>query len=74
MVLVIAESPKWLYTWKNFQQAREILGGVARFNAVEETELEKLANSKFVQEDEVALQETQSLVSGRGSMALSQGQ
>jgi hypothetical protein len=36
MVLVIAESPKWLYTWKNYAEAREILSGVARFNAVEE--------------------------------------
>jgi hypothetical protein len=34
MVQFIQESPKWLYTWKNFVEAREILGGVARFNGV----------------------------------------
>ena len=36
MVLVIAESPKWFYTWKKFTEAREVLVDVAEFNAVEQ--------------------------------------
>ena len=34
IVSVIPESPKWLYTWENFDESREVLSFVARFNAV----------------------------------------
>jgi len=34
IVSVIPESPKWLYTWKNFDESRKVLNFVARFNGV----------------------------------------
>jgi hypothetical protein len=36
IVAVIPESPKWLYTWKNFDQSRGVLAYVARFNGVDQ--------------------------------------
>ena len=33
ITIVVPESPKWLYTWKDFKKAREHLGIVARYNA-----------------------------------------
>tara|TARA_B110000285_G_scaffold220634_1_gene272624 strand:+ start:718 stop:867 length:150 start_codon:yes stop_codon:yes gene_type:complete len=36
ILFVIPESPKWLYTWKDFDKAKENLGIVARYNAATE--------------------------------------
>jgi len=41
IVSVIPESPKWLYTWKNFDQSKEVLTFVAKFNGVNPEIIEK---------------------------------
>ena len=51
-MFVVPESPKWLYTWKDFAKARENLGFVARYNATTEEAQNEIANAKFVDEDE----------------------
>ena len=49
IVYVIPESPKWLYTWKNFGKSREILAYVAKFNGVDkETIQDQITNASFV--------------------------
>ena len=50
-VLVVPESPKWLYTWKNFNESREILVKVGKFNAVDTAAQQKLERTKFIDED-----------------------
>lgn len=46
---MIPESPKWLYTWKNFEKSRGILAKVARFNGVDKDTIEdQITNAKFV--------------------------
>lgn len=50
---MIPESPKWLYTWKNFDKSREVLNFVARFNGVHEEVIKnEIENAKFIDEDE----------------------
>jgi len=53
IVSVIPESPKWLYTWKNFDESREVLSYVARFNAVAPEVIEnQIEKANFIDEDE----------------------
>jgi hypothetical protein len=37
---VVPESPKWLYTWGQYSEARDVLVEVAKFNAVEDDKIE----------------------------------
>lgn len=46
-VLVVPESPKWFYTWNQYDEAREVLGEVSRFNAVEQSQQEVIKAIKF---------------------------
>ena len=46
---MIPESPKWLYTWKNFDKSREILAYVAKFNGVDKDTIEEqITNAQFI--------------------------
>ena len=49
IVYVIPESPKWLYTWKNFSKSREVLAYVAKFNGVDkDTIQDQITNADFI--------------------------
>ena len=49
LIIFIPESPKWLYTWKNFSKSREILAYVAKFNGVDkDTIQDQITNASFV--------------------------
>lgn len=49
IVYVIPESPKWLYTWKNFGKSREVLAYVAKFNGVDKDTIEEqITNAQFI--------------------------
>lgn len=43
----VKESPKWLYTWKKYDESREVLQYVAKFNANSEEKIEAIRKSKF---------------------------
>jgi hypothetical protein len=45
ILFVVPESPKWLYTWKNFEECRENLGFVARFNAATDEVQDEIKNA-----------------------------
>jgi hypothetical protein len=46
-IIIVPESPKWLYTWQHYPQAKEVLRYVAKFNLVEESEADVIMNKKF---------------------------
>ena len=45
--LVVPESPKWLYTWFKFDEARDELGYVSRFNYVKKIYQDRIAKLQF---------------------------
>jgi hypothetical protein len=47
MILLVPESPKWLYTWGYYDEARSSLQEVANFNGVAKRQKEKLGRLKF---------------------------
>ena len=52
LLIFVPESPKWLYTWKRFDESKEVLTKVAKYNAVDEDKIEaEIANCKFIDED-----------------------
>ena len=46
-VLLIPESPKWLYTWGFYAESRRQLKYVAEFNGVEESRIRRIDELKF---------------------------
>jgi len=51
---VVPESPKWLYTWKRFDEARQVLKYIASFNGVDLEEYERaVLNKPFLKENVV---------------------
>jgi MFS family permease len=52
ILFFVPESPKWLYTWKDFGKARENLGYVARYNAATQEAKDEITNGRFIDEDE----------------------
>lgn len=52
LVIWVPESPKWMYTWKRFEEAKEVLKKVAIYNAVDEDKIEsEIEKCKFIDED-----------------------
>ena len=47
---LVPESPKWLYTWRKYPEAREVLNFVAGFNAVDDEKAEEIKNLEFDKE------------------------
>jgi len=47
----VPESPKWLYTWRQFDKAREVLEYIARFNGVDKAKIDsQITNTMFYKE------------------------
>lgn len=47
----IPESPKWLYTWKRYIEAKQVLAYVASFNWVPSDEVDKIKVLEFDAEE-----------------------
>ena len=45
--IFVPESPKWLYTWLQFDKAREVLAYVAKFNLNDENKVNDIKSIKF---------------------------
>jgi hypothetical protein len=57
---IVPESPKWLYTWLRFDETRNVLKYVARYNLILKDETEKRMKFKFEAEvDGMMLEQSQ---------------
>jgi len=46
----VPESPKWLYTWRKYKEARDVLTFVAGWNAVDDEKIEEIKKMEFDKE------------------------
>lgn len=53
-IIAVPESPKWLYTWLKFDECREVLYYVARFNNIPKEDAKKKTDFKFDAEGDEA--------------------
>ena len=52
IIIWIPESPKWMYTWKRFGEAKQILAKVGEYNGVDKEKIEsEILNCKFIDEN-----------------------
>lgn len=63
-IFVVPESPKWLYTWKRFQEAKDVLARVARFNFVDQNQINEIKTLKFDAEEEDDGQSSKKSIAG----------
>ena len=49
-LFVVPESPKWLYTWRKYQESKDNLAYVAQFNAVDDDKVEDIKKLEFDKE------------------------
>lgn len=46
-VIVVPESPKWLYTWERFEESKENLVHVAEYNSLPDEKITRIKSLTF---------------------------
>jgi len=46
-LIVVPESPKWLYTWEHFEESKEVLTYVGKSNSLPENKINRIKALTF---------------------------